>query len=267
MSVGCPWPEPSGAMSDAMSTTPQRLPVDSSVPALGRLSRMRPARRAGACAMTSGWPWRTAGSSRPSMPASSAGGGSWPITTRGPCRVAPSRARPRNVATALDLAAEILGKAQAPLVLGLTRTSNEAVAAALTLADRLGAVVDVGEAAVANRQPPCDPADRTCLGDARRGEEPCRCGGVLGGRSPRDASRHWERYSVEPRGRFVPEGRDGRSRDRGRYRVDGDRRVCRLFVPINEPTQFETLWTLRRPGPRPHARSRPRGAGDGEEPW
>ena len=47
---------------------------------------------------------------------------------------------------ALDRAAEILGRAKAPVVLGLTRTSTETVGVAVAIADRIGAVMGLGRA-------------------------------------------------------------------------------------------------------------------------
>ena len=57
--------------------------------------------------------------------------------------------------------------------------------------------------------------------------------------------RHWERYSVEPRGRFIPEGRAGRTL----IVVDQERTATAeqadLFVEIDASRQFEVLWVLR----------------------
>jgi formylmethanofuran dehydrogenase subunit B len=146
---------------------------------------------------------------------------------------------------AIDEAAAILGKAQAPVILGLTRTANETVAAALALADRLGAAVDVGEAAVttgAHRA-----IQRVGRVSATLGEVKNRADVVVfwGADPLATHPRHWERYSVEPRGRFVPDGRAGRTvivvdRDRTATAARAD-----LFVPIVAEKQFETLWTLR----------------------
>jgi formylmethanofuran dehydrogenase subunit B len=57
--------------------------------------------------------------------------------------------------------------------------------------------------------------------------------------------RHLERYSVEPAGRFVPEGRAGRT-----LMVADDRRtptseLADLVLPVAADRQFEVLWTLR----------------------
>jgi len=52
--------------------------------------------------------------------------------------------QPVEVAEAVEQAARMLMKAHAPIILGLGRSTNETVAAALELADRIGAVVEPG---------------------------------------------------------------------------------------------------------------------------
>ena len=57
--------------------------------------------------------------------------------------------------------------------------------------------------------------------------------------------RHWERYSVDPRGQFVPRGR----RDRTVVVVDREAtetsRAADLFLRMEPEQDFEALWTLR----------------------
>jgi len=57
--------------------------------------------------------------------------------------------------------------------------------------------------------------------------------------------RHWERYSVDPTGRFVPRGRA----DRTVIVVDSERTASAeradLFVRVAPEDRFETLWALR----------------------
>src|SRR5262249_10677945 len=142
-------------------------------------------------------------------------------------------------------AAGILRSARAPVVLGLTSTASESVAAALAVADRIGAVVEIGDAAAAI--PPLHAVQKIGRVSATRGEVKTRAHLVVFWcvdpvMSP---PRHWERYSVEPRGRFVPEGRAGRivivadqERTATAERADG-------FVRVTPETQLSTLSTLR----------------------
>jgi formylmethanofuran dehydrogenase subunit B len=236
--------DPSGA-SDAMSTPLQRLPVDSSVPASRTIVAEATCTACGCLCDDIG----LAVEERRIVAADHAceRGRRWFLADhdQGPLPVAAIAGRATEAATALDLAAEILGKARRPVVLGLTRTSNETVAAALTLADRLGAVVDVGQAAVANRN--LRAIQRIGRVSATLGEVKNRADVVVfWGVDPIVSHpRHWERYSVEPRGRFVPEGRDGRSLLVADTEWTATAASADWFVPINEATQFETLWTLR----------------------
>lgn len=118
--------------------------------------------------------------------------------------------RPVSRAEALARAAEVLAASRSPLVTGLTGTTIEAQAAAVALADRLGATIDPAHS------PDAAPAlaafqrvgrVSATLGEVRNRAEVV----VFWGVDPiATHPRHWERYSVAPRGRFVPEGRAGR---------------------------------------------------------
>jgi formylmethanofuran dehydrogenase subunit B len=159
--------------------------------------------------------------------------------------VATVEGRPVEADEAIGRAAEILGRARSPVVLGLSRTSNEAVAAALAVADRIGAAVDIGpdEASAARTLA----VQRVGMVSATLGEVKNRADVVVFWGADPIAShpRHWERYSVEPRGRFVPGGRA----DRTVIVVDADRTATAdradLFVRVAPGARFETLWTLR----------------------
>jgi formylmethanofuran dehydrogenase subunit B len=147
--------------------------------------------------------------------------------------------------TAIGRAVEILGRARSPVVLGLNRTTNEAVAAALAVADRIGAVIDVGPGAVsAARIMAIQRVGRVSatLGEVRNRADLV----VFWGADPvATHPRHWERYSVEPQGRFVPRGRA----DRTVIVVDSKRTASAeradLFVRVAPEARFETLWALR----------------------
>ena len=146
---------------------------------------------------------------------------------------------------ALDRAAEILGRAKAPVVLGLTRTSTETVGVAVAIADRIGAVMGLGRAG--------ETAHRT-LAVQRVGKVSASLGEVKNradvvvfwGVDPVVTHpRHLERYSVEPPGRFVPRGRAGRTV----MVADGERTATAeradLFLNVSPEGEYATLWTLR----------------------
>ncbi|HEV3165406.1 MAG TPA: formylmethanofuran dehydrogenase subunit B [Isosphaeraceae bacterium] len=153
--------------------------------------------------------------------------------------------RPASVEDAIGRAAEILSQAKAPVVLGLTATTIEAQREAVALADRLGAVIAPTHAAEA--EPLARAVQRVGRVSATLGEVKNRADVVVfWGVDPiRTHPRHWERYSVEPRGRFVPEGRASRKvlvADTERT-ATADRADLFLLVPAD--AQLEMLWTLR----------------------
>lgn len=153
--------------------------------------------------------------------------------------------QPVEAAEAVELAARLLMKAKAPIILGLGWSTNETVAAALELADHIGAVVEPGyEGSSAPRHFAFARAGRV---SATLGEVKNRADVVVfwGADPVVSHPRHWQRYSVEPRGRFIPEGRAGRTvivvdQERTDTAMQAD-----LFVEIEASRQFEILWVLR----------------------
>ncbi|MDR3632647.1 MAG: formylmethanofuran dehydrogenase subunit B [Isosphaeraceae bacterium] len=146
---------------------------------------------------------------------------------------------------AIARACLLLGEARAPVFLGLSRCTTETTAAALALADHVRATIDtdVGGAATARLQA----FQRVGRVSATLGEVKNRADVVVfwGCDPVKTHPRHFERYSAEPRGRFVPEGREGRTV----IVVDAERTASAecadLFVPVATERGFETLWTLR----------------------
>ncbi len=155
------------------------------------------------------------------------------------------KGEPAEAAEAVELAARMLMKANAPIILGLGRSTNETVAAALELADRIGAVVEPGDSR--SSAPRMLAFQRVGRVSATLGEVKNRADVVVfwGADPVLSHPRHWERYSVEPRGRFIPEGRAGRTV----IVVDQERTATAeqadLFVKIDASHQFEVLWVLR----------------------
>ena len=145
----------------------------------------------------------------------------------------------------LDRAARILRAARAPVVWGLAGTTIEAVGAALAIADRIGAVVDL--AGSADHDDELAAFQRAGRVSASLGEVKDRADLVVFWKADPMAShpRHFERYSVEPTGRFLPRGRA----DRFVVVVDSapseSSRASDLFVEIAEGREAETLDVLR----------------------
>lgn len=153
--------------------------------------------------------------------------------------------RPSSVDDAVERAAEILAKARSPLILGLTRTSVETQRAAVSLADGLGAAID--PASSADSLPRWLAVQRVGMVSATLGEIRNRADVVVfWGLDPVTTHpRHMERYSVGPVGRFVPEGRAGRTVIVVDDAPSPSSAVADRFVRIVASEQAEVLATLR----------------------
>lgn len=152
---------------------------------------------------------------------------------------------PAGVDEALDEAARLLAAARYPIVYGLSDTTSEAQRAAVGLADLLGACLDTttsvchGPSGIAFQTV----GEATCtLGEIKN-----RADMVIfwGGNPAESHPRHFTKYSVTPKGMFVPRGR----RDRYVVVVDVRRtasvRAADLFIQPRPRKDFELLWALR----------------------
>ncbi len=112
---------------------------------------------------------------------------------------------------AIERAVEILAGSKSLVVCGLTQTTIETVRAALALADRLGArvILDRSETELGRVAAFQDQGKITAtLGEVKNRADLV----VFWGVDPLATHpRHWERYSVEPKGRFVTGGRAART--------------------------------------------------------
>lgn len=169
---------------------------------------------------------------------------------------------------ALDYAADLLREADYPLIYGLSRSVTSGQRAAVALAERLGAVIDTtaslchGPSIMALQEV----GEVTCtLGEIRNRADLV----VFWGCHPAVSHpRHAERYSVFPRGRYVPGGRGDRkivmvgdASQVQQWRLDPEGAGPDLVVPVDPHTDFETLsllrWMLRggsAPGASPELR-------------
>lgn len=146
----------------------------------------------------------------------------------------------------LARAAEILARADAPLIYGLSRSSTDGQRAATALADRIGATIDTtasichAPSIMAFQQV----GESTCsLGEVRH-----RCDLVIfwGCDPVTTHPRHFERYSVDPLGELVPEGRRGRTIVVVDTQPSPTSELADLFLQVDPGRNFEALWTLRR---------------------
>lgn len=154
--------------------------------------------------------------------------------------------RPADLEEGIERAARILLEARHPLVCGLGATTTDGQRAAVSLAEWLGACVDVswGDGGSATLEALQTVGEVTCtLGEIRNRADLI----LLWRADPLESHpRLFSRYALDPPGLFVPEGRSGR------YCVCIDvrettsvREAADEFIAIGEDGEIEALWTLR----------------------
>jgi formylmethanofuran dehydrogenase subunit B len=146
---------------------------------------------------------------------------------------------------AITRAAALLRGARAPLIYGLSRSSTAGQRAAAALADRIGATIDTTASL-------CHAPSVMALQEV--GESTCSLGEVKNradlvifwGSDPvLSHPRHFERYSVDPPGEFLPRGRADRTVVVVDIHPTASSREADLFVQVAPGRDFEALWTLR----------------------
>lgn len=153
--------------------------------------------------------------------------------------------RPIAYDEALERSAEILRSADYPLVYGLSQSNTFGQRAAVSLAEQLGAVIDTSASvchapSVMAQQ---EVGKVTCsLGEVRNRADLV----IFWGSDPLTTHpRHWERYSVDPRGRFVRGGRADRFVVVADTTRTASAAAADLFLPIEPGRHFEALFALR----------------------
>ena len=142
-------------------------------------------------------------------------------------------------------AAQILDRADSPLIYGLSSTATEAQRKAVALADKLGAMIDTtssvchgptGLAMQAVGEPTCT------LGEVRNRADLL----VFWGCNPAVSHiRHFARYSVTPKGTLTPTGRRDRTVVVVDVRPTASTRAADLFLQVKPGADFEVLAALR----------------------
>ena len=154
--------------------------------------------------------------------------------------------RSATLEEAIERAAGILRSSRAPLIWGLSRSSTAGQRAAVRLAEQIGATVDTtasichGPSIMAIQQI----GESTCsLGEVRNRADLV----IFWGADPAESHpRHFERYSVDADGLFVPRGRA----DRTVIVIDSEATstspFADTFVKIPGDADFEVIWALRQ---------------------
>jgi formylmethanofuran dehydrogenase subunit B len=153
--------------------------------------------------------------------------------------------QPATVDEGVERAARILCDAKYPIIYGLSDTTCEAQRVAVGIADWIGGNVDTttsvchGPSGIAFQ----GVGEVTCsLGEiANRGDMI-----IFWGSNPAESHpRHFTKYSLMPKGMFVPNGRKDRTCVLVDVRKTKSARAADIFLPIKPRKDFEALWTLR----------------------
>ena len=153
--------------------------------------------------------------------------------------------QPVAIDAAIEQSAELLAKSHSPLIFGLSRSSSEGQRAAVRLADTAGANIDT-TASLCHAP--------SIMAIQQVGESTCSLGEIKNradlvifwGVDPvQSHPRHFERYSVDPVGEFIPNGRA----DRTVIVIDSERtqtaEAADQFLSVEPGSDFELIWTLR----------------------
>lgn len=150
-----------------------------------------------------------------------------------------------SVEAGIERAAQILANSRYPLVYGLSDTTIESQRKAVAIADWVGGNVDTttsvchGPSGMAFQ----GVGEVTCsLGEVRNRADLV----MFWGSNPAESHpRHFTRYSLMPKGMFVPNGRKDRTCVVVDVRKTKSAKAADVFVQIKPRCDFEALWTLR----------------------
>lgn len=153
--------------------------------------------------------------------------------------------RPASYAEAIDRAVEILLSAHYPVTYGLSDTTSEAQRVAVAISDWIGANVDTttsvchGPSGLAFQAV----GEVTCsLGEIKNRAD---CLLFWGGNPAESHPRHFTKYSLMPKGEFVPNGRKDRYAVLIDVRKTKSAKAADLFLQIKPKSDFELAWALR----------------------
>jgi formylmethanofuran dehydrogenase subunit B len=153
--------------------------------------------------------------------------------------------QPVGYEEAFDRAAEILLSANYPITYGLSDTTCEAQRVAVAITDWIGGIIDT--------------TTSVCHGPSGMafqgvGEVTCSLGEIKnradfiifwGGNPAESHPRHFTKYSLMPKGAFVPRGRKDRTAVLIDVRKTKSARAADIFLQIKPRSDFELAWALR----------------------
>ena len=153
--------------------------------------------------------------------------------------------QPASVEEGVRRAAEILTEAKYPIVYGLSDSPCEAQRVAVSIVDWIDGTIDT--------------TTSVCHGPSGMafqsvGEVTCSLGEVINrgdfimfwGSNPAESHpRHFTKYSLMPKGMFLPNGRKDRTCVIVDVRKTKSAKAADIFLQIKPRKDFEALWTLR----------------------
>jgi formylmethanofuran dehydrogenase subunit B len=153
--------------------------------------------------------------------------------------------QPATVEAGVERAAQILAGARYPLTYGLSDTTVESQRIAVGISDWIGGNVDTttsvchGPSGMAFQSV----GEVTCsLGEVRNRGDLI----IFWGSNPAESHpRHFTKYSLMPKGMFVPNGRKDRTCVIVDVRKTKSAKAADIFIQIKPRKDFEALWTLR----------------------
>ena len=158
------------------------------------------------------------------------------------CRI---EGQPASVEDGIERAAQILSNAKYPLTYGLSDTTSESQRVAVGISDWIGGIVDTttsvchGPSGMAFQSV----GEATCtLGEVRNRGDMI----IFWGSNPAESHpRHFTKYSLMPKGMFLPNGRKDRFCVIVDVRKTKSAKAADLFIQIKPRKDFEAIWTLR----------------------
>ena len=153
--------------------------------------------------------------------------------------------QPASVADGVERAARILCDAKYPLLYGLSDTTTESQRVAVSIGDWVGGCVDTttsvchGPSGMAFQ----GVGEVTCsLGEVRNRADMV----MFWGSNPAESHpRHFTKYSLMPKGMFLPNGRKDRTCVIVDVRKTKSTKAADIHIQIKPRSDFEGLWTLR----------------------
>lgn len=153
--------------------------------------------------------------------------------------------QPASVEAGIERAAQILTGAKYPIIYGLSDTTVESQRIAVSIGDWIGGIVDTTSSVCHG------PTGMAVQGvgevTATLGEVRNRADFVMfWGANPAESHpRHFTKYSLMPKGMFVPNGRKDRTCVVVDVRKTKSSKAADIFLQIKPRRDFEALWILR----------------------